>query len=278
MKSKGILAGLVLVTLMSGAALAQSFDPWAGYEVRDIRQMRDEAANRRQRLQDLAKYAHERRTEAAQAPTPMTSVAAAMTSSPRPPERSAQSKPVPDADVISKPSLTSARPPARPVPVWTGPALTPDVSTLIATKVSGAPFSVSKVRIASMGREMYSRPVGDLVARVSVSGQRMILMDGGSVIADWPVSTGKPGYESSRGTFGVSFLSRNHKSKKYNMAPMPCAVFYNGGEAIHGTNALGMLGRKASHGCVRLETVNACKVFDLVQERGLGSLSVVVEP
>ena len=57
---------------------------------------------------------------------------------------------------------------------------------------------------------------------------------------------------------------------------MPYAVFYYGGYAIHGTNAVSRLGTPASHGCVRLETVNAQKFYTLVREIGPGNTKVIV--
>ena len=43
-----------------------------------------------------------------------------------------------------------------------------------------------------------------------------------------------------------------HYSRQYDWAPMPYAVFFKEGVAVHATNAVGNLGRPASHGCVRL--------------------------
>ena len=96
------------------------------------------------------------------------------------------------------------------------------------------------------------------------------------MLFDWPISSGKKGFASSTGTFRSTFLPRNHRSRKYDGAPMPCAIFYNGGEAIHATNAVSSLGRPASHGCLRLEKANACELFDMVKERGPHSLTVKV--
>jgi len=61
------------------------------------------------------------------------------------------------------------------------------------------------------------------------------------------------------------------------MSPMPFAVFYDRGWAIHGTSAVGRLGSPASHGCVRLETANAEIFYNLVREIGAGNTRVIVE-
>ena len=67
-----------------------------------------------------------------------------------------------------------------------------------------------------------------------------------------------------------------HYSKKYDNAPMPHAVFFNGGVAVHGTNATGLLGQPASHGCVRLHPQHAAILFDLVQSRPRSGTRIVI--
>jgi hypothetical protein len=53
-------------------------------------------------------------------------------------------------------------------------------------------------------------------------------------------------------------------------------VFFRGGFAIHGTNAVGRLGRPASHGCVRLAPGNAAKLFQLVKAHGASSTRIAI--
>lgn len=120
------------------------------------------------------------------------------------------------------------------------------------------------------------RRMTPLYAEVSIRDQTLTLYRNGKIDKVWKVSTGKSGHATTRGTFGVTFLSRNHKSSIYDNAPMPCSVFYNGNEALHGTDAVWNLGRPASHGCVRLETRNACELFDEVDRLGNSSLTVSV--
>ena len=59
------------------------------------------------------------------------------------------------------------------------------------------------------------------------------------------------------GTFQPQWTSRMWYSRQYELAPMPHAVFFHRGTAFHGTSAVGLLGRPASHGCVRLAPANA---------------------
>jgi lipoprotein-anchoring transpeptidase ErfK/SrfK len=54
-------------------------------------------------------------------------------------------------------------------------------------------------------------------------------------------------------------------------------VFFHKGYAIHGTPHVSRLGRRASHGCVRLHPKNARILFSLVQTEGPGNTRIVVE-
>ena len=66
-------------------------------------------------------------------------------------------------------------------------------------------------------------------------------------------------------------------SKKYDDAPMPHAVFFRDGAAIHATQATGSLGRPASHGCVRLAPGHAETFYKLVQKHGLKQTRIIVQ-
>jgi lipoprotein-anchoring transpeptidase ErfK/SrfK len=98
----------------------------------------------------------------------------------------------------------------------------------------------------------------------------------GRLIYTWPVSTAKRGSITRPGTFEPEFLSRNHRSRRYNNAPMPFAIFYDGNYAIHGTDQLKRLGTPASHGCVRLDPKNAKILFEMVKAEGMENMRVVI--
>ena len=76
------------------------------------------------------------------------------------------------------------------------------------------------------------------------------------------------GYQTPGGTFEPLWLSKMHFSSIYENAPMPHAVFFDGGYAIHGTLEVKRLGRPVSHGCVRLAPRNAKLLFNLIQRVG----------
>ncbi len=101
----------------------------------------------------------------------------------------------------------------------------------------------------------------------STSGQRYV----------WPISSAREGYVTPTGTFAPERLAKVYYSKKYDNAPMPNAVFFYYGYAIHGTNEVRNLGRPASHGCVRLAPANAAKLFAMIQAEG-GSITVTGSP
>src|SRR5689334_12299659 len=107
-----------------------------------------------------------------------------------------------------------------------------------------------------------------LVANVSLSKQTMTVTENGWVKYRWKVSTARKGYSTPTGSWSAKWLSRDHRSKKYDNAPMPFAVFFNGGYAVHATFERKRLGTPASHGCVRLDPANAAEFFSMTRENG----------
>ncbi|SOE09265.1 L,D-transpeptidase-like protein [Hoeflea halophila] len=116
-----------------------------------------------------------------------------------------------------------------------------------------------------------------LIAKVDISSQTMVVTHNGKVKYKWPVSTGRKGYSTPTGSYTAKWLSRHHRSRKYNNAPMPYAVFYHRGYAVHATYDTKRLGRVASHGCVRLAPENAAKFFALVQKTGNKNTRIVIK-
>jgi lipoprotein-anchoring transpeptidase ErfK/SrfK len=115
-----------------------------------------------------------------------------------------------------------------------------------------------------------------LVANIKISTQTMTVSMEGRVIHKWLVSTARRGYVTPRGNWRPVRMNRMWYSRKYDMTPMPYSVFFRGGYAIHGTNAVRHLGRPVSHGCVRLATPNAARFYALVREFGPANTRIVV--
>jgi hypothetical protein len=105
--------------------------------------------------------------------------------------------------------------------------------------------------------------------QVDLASQRMQVTTTNGESYNWVISSGSDGYRTIRGSFRPYRLEKKWYSRKYG-GNMPNAIFFRGGFAIHGTGAVGMLGRPVSHGCVRLHPANAAKLFALVQKRGEG--------
>ena len=91
----------------------------------------------------------------------------------------------------------------------------------------------------------------------------------------WPVSTGRDGGPPS-GAYQPERMERQWYSRKYDWSPMPHAIFFHKGYAIHGTGYVSRLGQPASHGCVRLHPSHAAELFALVRSQGMGRTRIVV--
>ena len=115
-----------------------------------------------------------------------------------------------------------------------------------------------------------------LTARIDLSNQTMVVTHRGVVKYRWKVSTGRRGYYTPTGSYSPKWLSKYHRSRKYNNAPMPYAIFFRGGYAVHGTDQISRLGRPASHGCVRLHPGNAAKLFSLVRREGFKNTRIII--
>ncbi len=110
-----------------------------------------------------------------------------------------------------------------------------------------------------------------------VKQQMTVTVDGDQEFV-WPVSTGARGYDTPSGTFRPFRMEKEHFSKEWDDAPMPHSMFFTGqGHAIHGSFHVKSLGRKASHGCVRLAPANAAKLFALVQKAGMSNTTIVLK-
>lgn len=119
-----------------------------------------------------------------------------------------------------------------------------------------------------------------IYATVSISRQRMDILvttaAGDPEIFTWKVSTGRKGHETPTGDYKPTWLDADHRSKTYDDAPMPFAVFFHDGYAVHATDAVDHLGRPASHGCVRLSPKDAQAFYDLVTTHGRANTEIVI--
>lgn len=112
-------------------------------------------------------------------------------------------------------------------------------------------------------------PPPTLTVSINLATQNMTVSENGSVKYSWPISSGTAEFPTPRGTFRPQWSAKMWYSRKYDMAPMPHAVFIHGGVAVHGTQHLSRLGSPASHGCIRLAPGNARTFYNLVHSHGL---------
>jgi len=121
-----------------------------------------------------------------------------------------------------------------------------------------------------------SKLKGNIKVDIDLSQQKMFVYKGNNLLYTWLVSTARNGYITPRGNYKPYHLERMHYSKLYDNSPMPYSIFFKGGYAIHGTNSTKRLGRRASHGCVRLHPSNAKKLYQLVRSHGYGRTSIKI--
>jgi hypothetical protein len=119
------------------------------------------------------------------------------------------------------------------------------------------------------------RAEAEIVVNINKSKQRMAVLVDGAERHVWAISTGTRGGPPS-GAYRPQRLARKWFSRKYNWSPMPHSIFFHEGYAIHGTLYTSRLGRRASHGCVRLHPKNAATLFDLVRREGIASTTIIV--
>ena len=111
---------------------------------------------------------------------------------------------------------------------------------------------------------------------IDKSSQRMLVAIDGRPAYMWPVSTGAGGHGTPVGHFRPRFMARSWFSTRYYGSPMPHAIFFHKGYAIHGTYYISRLGGPASHGCVRLHPSHAAALFALIERDGRSHTRIVI--
>jgi hypothetical protein len=117
----------------------------------------------------------------------------------------------------------------------------------------------------------------NILITIDKSAQQMAVAVDGAQRYVWPVSTGRPGYDTPSGSFKPNRMDADHYSQEWDNAPMPHAIFFDlAGHAIHGFFDVKHLGRAVSHGCVRLSPDHAQTLFNLVKAESMSETKVVV--
>jgi len=117
----------------------------------------------------------------------------------------------------------------------------------------------------------------NVLITINKVSQKMTVKVDGETEYVWPVSTGVRGRETPSGKYRPFRMEKDHFSKEWDDAPMPNSIFFTGqGHAIHGSMYVKSLGRRSSHGCVRLAPDNAAILYSLVQKAGMQNTTVVL--
>ncbi len=116
-----------------------------------------------------------------------------------------------------------------------------------------------------------------VLVRVDRASQTMQVSVDGAYLYTWKVSTARPGYRTPTGVFHPQWMAVRWFSRIYYNSPMPHAIFFHGGFAIHGSYDIARLGGPASHGCIRLHPNDAAVLFGLVQREGMRNTTIVVQ-
>lgn len=85
---------------------------------------------------------------------------------------------------------------------------------------------------------------------ISIGEQKLRAYDGGQLVFETRVSTGREGKRTPTGSFHAISKELMHYSTLYEYAPMPFSVRFHGNFYIHGF--IVVPDYPASHGCIRL--------------------------
>ncbi len=144
-------------------------------------------------------------------------------------------------------------------------------ATICSSRLAAALFAAALVLPLAGPAE------ANIVITIDKSSQQMAVAVDGIPRYTWPVSTGRPGYDTPSGSYKVNRMDADHFSQEWDNAPMPHTMFFDlHGHAIHGFFDIKHLGMAVSHGCVRLSPEHAATLFGLVKAEGIANTSVIV--
>jgi lipoprotein-anchoring transpeptidase ErfK/SrfK len=118
----------------------------------------------------------------------------------------------------------------------------------------------SNSKAVAAEKETGTKPQGPLIIAISINQQKVRVYDANGFFAESPVSTGMKGHATPMGVFSIIQKHKMHHSNIYSGAPMPFMQRITwSGVAMHA----GVLpGYPASHGCIRMPTAFAAKMWN----------------
>jgi hypothetical protein len=138
------------------------------------------------------------------------------------------------------------------------------LSPLAAAGAVAQPASLSATADLAPGRFVWrddGSAAGPVRVLVSLTLQRAFVFRGTTLIGMSSVSSGAPGRDTPTGTFPILQKDKDHHSNVYDDAPMPYMLRLTwDGVALHAGK---VTGEPASHGCVRLPTAFARRLFEI---------------
>ena len=104
------------------------------------------------------------------------------------------------------------------------------------------------------------------VLRVDKTRRKLYYVKAGKVIKTTDARFGCAGMRTREGTFRVFRKSRHHVSSLFG-SPMPYAMFFSGGQAVHYSSDFARVGYNGcSHGCVNIRTRSTIAwIFDQIR-------------
>lgn len=159
-----------------------------------------------------------------------------------------------------------------------------DAAYEATTGLSAHPTAWIDMMTGASGSSCYRQSCAIFVD-VDKATQTLRLYLDGRYVDQWPTSTGRPGLETPDfdkhfdGRIYQAYSSSKFPGGDYNgLGNMPYAMFVSGGVAIHGVpqGEWSMLGRPASHGCIRIHPDHARYLNGLLRQTGVANSWVFV--
>jgi lipoprotein-anchoring transpeptidase ErfK/SrfK len=191
------------------------------------------------------------------APAPAESAPAAPAAAPA--EPAAAPAPAP-AEPAAAPAAAPAEPAAAPAAAPAEPAAAPAPAPA-ASAPAPAPATYNPPAVTTFG--------GKSVV-VNISHQWLYAYEGDTMVFDAPVSTGRDGFNTPTGAYGIYAKTLNQTmsgtigGEYYSVPNVPHAMYINGDVAMHGTYWHNMFGTgvRMSHGCINLPQSSAAWLYN----------------
>jgi hypothetical protein len=165
---------------------------------------------------------------------------------------------------------------------------TSDLRKIQSEEIKALKFNLSQLKpkdSVSQASSNCKQKLCKVWAHIQKDKQLLYLYVDGSLVDSFKVSTGDTKHETPKLDLRPSGpMFKKYTSKKFpggnyqGLGNMPYAVFLKGGFAIHGTTTgnIAILGKKASHGCIRLHPENGKLFFELVKQVGIENTWVTI--